>query len=350
MDYLKSFTASADTLTDCARRNVLAAVPVAFLAFVGIVWITFQVIVFVRVLAECYLLPGIPLDSFGAKKKLPGNGAWAVVTGATDGIGREFALQLAKAGFNIFLASRSAEKLGKVAAEIELAVPGVKTKTEAIDFSSGDDRQYDALLSGLSGLTIGVLVNNVGKSHQLPVTFNETDPEEIRQIIEINVTATLRVTKMIVPRMIEQKRGLIINMGSFAGQTPTPLLATYSGSKSFLIGWSQALGEELKRHRITVQLLNTYFVVSNMSRVRKSSAMIPTPKQYVAQALKTIGNAGGAVGRPYTGTPWPMHALLDWVLERVVPSKAMTLSYSHEQQQSVRKRALRKVEKAQKGQ
>ncbi|CAD6935883.1 unnamed protein product [Tilletia controversa] len=347
MDFLNSFTASADALTDCARRNVVAAFPVLFLALVGAAWIGFQALVYVRVLAECYLLPGIPLATFGAKKKTPGNGTWAVVTGATDGIGREFALQLAKAGFNIFLASRSAEKLGKVAAEIELAVPGIKTKTEAIDFSRGDNREYDALQAGLADLTIGVLVNNVGKSHNLPVTFNETDPEEIREIIEINVTATLRVTKMIVPKMVEQKRGLIINMGSFAGQAPTPLLATYSGSKSFLIGWSQALGEELKRHRVTVQLLNTYFVVSNMSKIRKSSAMIPTPKQYVAQALKTVGNAGGAVGRPYTSTPWPMHALLDWVLEHVVPSKSMVLSYSHDQQQAVRKRALRKIQKAQ---
>ncbi|KAK0525630.1 hypothetical protein OC834_001901 [Tilletia horrida] len=345
--FLDSFAKSADALTDCARRNAAAAFPVVFLAFIGGSWFAYQLLVLVRVLAESYILPGIPLSNFGAKKKAPGTGAWAVVTGATDGIGREFALQLASAGFNIFLASRSAEKLGKVAAEIEIANPGIKTKTEAIDFSSGDDKQYDALEAALAGLTVGVLVNNVGKSHNMPVTFDETDPEEIRQIIEINVTATMRVTKMLTPRMIQQKRGLIINMGSFAGQAPTPLLAAYSGSKAFLIGWSQALGEELRHHKITVSLLNTYFVVSNMSKIRRSSAMVPTPKQYVRQALKTIGSNCGAVGRPFSSTPWPMHALVDWAIEHLIPSKALILSYTYDQQQATRKRALRKLAKAQ---
>ncbi|KAL9939483.1 hypothetical protein V8E36_001300 [Tilletia maclaganii] len=350
MGILDSLFASADTLTVCAKRNAVAAAPVAILAFIGAAYIALQLAIYIRVLAEAFLLPGIPLSTFGAKKKAPGTGAWAVVTGATDGIGREFAIQLAKAGFNIFLASRSAEKLGKVAAEIELAVPGIKTKTEAIDFASGDDKQYDALARALDGLTIGTLINNVGKSHNMPVTFAETDAQEIREIVEINVNATLRVTQLVVPRMIEQKRGLILNIGSFAGQAPTPLLATYSGSKAFLIGWTQALGEELKRHRITVRILNTYFVVSNMSKVRKSSAVIPTPKQYVAQALARLGSSGGAVGRPYTSTPWPAHAIIDWAIEHLVPSKAFVLSYSYDQQQSIRKRALRRAEKTLKGQ
>ncbi|KAL9932138.1 hypothetical protein V8E36_008910 [Tilletia maclaganii] len=81
------------------------------------------------------------------------------------------------------------------------------------------------------------------------------------------------------------ERGLILDIGSFAGQAPTPLLATYSGSKAFFIGWAQAPGEELERHRITVRILNTYFVVSNMGKVRKSSAVIPTPKRRPAHPL-----------------------------------------------------------------
>ncbi|KAL9932137.1 hypothetical protein V8E36_008909, partial [Tilletia maclaganii] len=103
-------------------------------------------------------------------------------------------------------------------------------------------------------------------------------------------------------------RGLILDIGSFAGQAPTPLLATYSGSKAFFIGWAQAPGEELERHRITVRILNTYFVVSNMGKVRKSSAVIPTPKRYVAQVLTRLGSSGGAVGLPYTSTDLPAHA------------------------------------------
>ncbi|KAK0547805.1 hypothetical protein OC846_003829 [Tilletia horrida] len=337
-----SFLASAEALTDCAKRNTLAALPVVFLALIGGTYISYQFFIYLRILAEAYVLPGVPLSTFGAKKKAPGTGAWAVVTGATDGIGYEFALQLAKAGFNVFLASRSAEKLGKVAAEIELAVPGVRTKTEAIDFSAGNDKQYDALEAALKDLPIGVLINNVGKSHDHPEFFHQTDEEEIRQIVEININATMRVTKIVVPGMIDRKRGLIINMGSFAGQVPTPLLATYSGSKAFLIGWSQALAEEVRRNGIRVQLLNTYFVVSKMSKVRRSSSMIPLPKQYVAQALRTLGNNVGAVGRPYTSTPWPGHALIDWALERVLPSKGPIFRSSYEARLRTRAKALKK--------
>lgn len=118
-------------------------------------------------------------------------------------------------------------------------------------------------------------------------------------------------------------------MGSFAGQVPTPLLATYSGTKSFLISFSQTLGEELRRSKIDVQCLNTYFVVSNMSKIRRSSSMIPTPRQYVQQVLSKIGRNGGAIGRAYTMTIWPMHALVDWAIQTFVFNQALFLRYNY---------------------
>ncbi|EPQ26779.1 uncharacterized protein PFL1_05757 [Pseudozyma flocculosa PF-1] len=304
---------------------------------------------FARVLADCYLLPGTSLSKFGANKKQPGSGTWAVVTGATDGIGREFALQLAKKGFNILLVSRTPEKLGAVAGEIESACAGIKTRTQAVDFAQGDEKQYAALEETVRTLDVGVLVNNVGKSHDMPVPFAETPHDEMEDIVEINVVATLRVSRMVVPGMVERRRGLVLNVGSFAGQTTTPLLATYAGSKAFLSGWSQALGEELSRSNVVVSLLNTYFVTSKLSKVRKSSSMIPTPKQYVAQALAKVGRQGGAVGRPYTSTPWPGHALVDWATTYVVP-RAWLLKFVYGQQVATRKRALRKAQKAVKAQ
>ncbi|PWN51089.1 hypothetical protein IE53DRAFT_361838, partial [Violaceomyces palustris] len=143
------------------------------------------------------------------------------------------------------------------------------------------------------------------------------------------------------------RRGLILNIGSFAGQATTPLLATYAGTKSFLAAWSQAMGEELKRSNVQVQLLNTYFVVSALSKIRKPSAMIPTPKQYVAKALSSIGNPGGAIGRPYTSTPWPLHALVDWAIAFIFP-RGWLLGFTHKQQLEIRKRAIRKSQKVNK--
>lgn len=127
-----------------------------------------------------------------------------------------------------------------------------------------------------------------------------------------------------------------MNVGSFAGQFPTPLLSTYSGTKSFLIAFSQALGEELRRSKIDVQCLNTYFVVSNMSKIRKSSSIIPTPRQYVQKVLSKIGRSGGAVSRPYTMTIWPMHAIIDWALQAFVGNQKWSFRYNYGENNRVR--------------
>jgi hypothetical protein len=128
-----------------------------------------------------------------------------------------------------------------------------------------------------------------------------------------------------------RKRGLILNVGSFAGQFPVPLLATYAGSKSFLIAFSQALGEELKHSKVVVQNINAYYIVSKLSKARRASSMIPMPKQYVARTLTMIGRQGGAVGRPYNTTPWPAHGLMDWVITTFVAGTHWLLGYNYGQ-------------------
>lgn len=124
-------------------------------------------------------------------------------------------------------------------------------------------------------------------------------------------------------------RGLILNLGSFSGQFPVPLLTTYAGTKTFLIGYSQALGEELRRSKVVVQNLNTYFVVSNLSGIRRSSFVIPTAKQYVGSVLGKIGRQGGAVGRPYNMTPYPAHALIDWLVTSTISGTHMLLRFNY---------------------
>jgi 17beta-estradiol 17-dehydrogenase / very-long-chain 3-oxoacyl-CoA reductase len=122
-------------------------------------------------------------------------------------------------------------------------------------------------------------VNNVGKSHTMPTYFAETMDQENEDIVTINVAGTVRVTRAVLPGMIQRsviplfaytttdrevdhrKRGLILNVGSFAGQVASPMLATYSGTKAFVSTFTCALAEEVRAHNIVVQNLNTYFVV-----------------------------------------------------------------------------------------
>ncbi|KAH7876795.1 3-ketoacyl-CoA reductase [Lentinula edodes] len=294
------------------------------------------------VFLQIFVLPGQSLKRYGAKK-----GAWAIVTGASDGIGKEFAFQLAKAGFNVFLVARNLELLDTAAAEIASKY-SVSTQTASIDFAKADDAAYEILSQKFQGLDVGVLgkLNNVGKSHAMPVYLVDTPKEEMADIVSINVNATMRVTYSILPGMIQRKRGLILNIGSFAGAIPSPMLATYSGTKAFLATFTSALAEEVRQHGITVEHINTYFVVSKLSKIRKSSALIPRPGPYVRSVLSKIGLPCGAAysRRPNTSTPYWSHALIDYAMT-VLDMPTLLIKYTHGLHKDIRRRALKKMER-----
>lgn len=112
------------------------------------------------------------------------------------------------------------------------------------------------------------------------------------------------------------KNGLIFNMGSFAGLVATPYLSVYSAGKAFLSTWSQALGTEVAKDGIVVEHVNTYFVVSAMSKIRKPSLLIPTAKNYVASVLGKVGVPCGA-NVPFTSAPYPMHGITNWAINNL---------------------------------
>ncbi|EMC93498.1 hypothetical protein BAUCODRAFT_76175 [Baudoinia panamericana UAMH 10762] len=309
-------------------------------AFIGLLYVSIKLLSFWRLIASLFVLPGVPLSTFGKK------GTWAVVTGASDGIGKEYALQLAQKGFNIFLVSRTQSKLEALASEIQQSCR-VETKTLAMDFAANNDSDYDKLRSTIDSLDVAILVNNVGLSHSIPVPFAETPEQEMRDIVTINCTGTLRVTQLVAPGMVKHHRGLILTMASFGGILPTPLLATYSGSKAFLQQWSSALASELAPHGVKVQIVQSYLVTSAMSKIRRSSALVPTPKQFVRAALSKIGRDGGAQGTSATSTPYWAHALMHWAIVNLTPGpmNRRVIDVNRSMHEDIRKRALRKAER-----
>jgi 17beta-estradiol 17-dehydrogenase / very-long-chain 3-oxoacyl-CoA reductase len=247
--------------------------------------------------AKQYLLSPV----LGLSVDLKSYGPWAVVTGSTDGIGKAYALELAKQGLNIVLISRSVDKLKAVAEEIESTFH-VKTKCVPVDFTGGPEI-YDSLRVQLSELEIGVLVNNVGVSHNLPHFFAEiADEQELRTIINVNCHSVTFMSKMLLGQMVERKRGIIINISSASGVFPTPLLAVYSGTKAFVDFFSRALDAEYKSKGIIVQSITPGFVATKLSKLRSTSFLIASPSRFVLSALATVGVA--------TRTPgWWTHAI-----------------------------------------
>ncbi|KAI9662979.1 MAG: hypothetical protein M1821_008026 [Bathelium mastoideum] len=310
------------------------------LAAVGLLYLSAQAFTFLRVLLDLFILPGTSLSKFGKK------GSWAVITGASDGIGKEFATQIAAKGFNVVLISRTQSKLDTLASQLESKYGNIKTKTLAIDFAHASETDYEKIKSLTTSLDVSILVNNVGLSHSIPVPFIQTPLPELTDIITINCLATLRVTHLVAPQLARQRRGLILTLASFGGITPTPLLATYSGSKAFLQQWSSALGTELAPSGVTVQLVQSYLVVSAMSKIRRASALIPTPRAFVRAALGKVGRKGGAQGIAFTSTPFWSHGLMHWGLGAVTGTmNEWVVGWNLGMHEGIRRRALRKAER-----
>ncbi|KAL2022891.1 hypothetical protein VTK56DRAFT_4422 [Thermocarpiscus australiensis] len=307
------------------------------LAGIGALYVARWALSFVQLLLNSFVLSGTNLRKYGKK------GTWAVVTGASDGLGKEFASQLAAKGFNLVLVSRTQSKLDALARELTLRWSGLQTKTLAMDYSQDNDADYERLAQLVSGLDVGILVNNVGQSHSIPVPFLETSRDELQNIVTVNCLGTLKTTQVVAPILTKRKKGLILTIGSFAGVMPTPYLATYSGSKAFLQHWSSSLASELKPQGVDVHLVLSYLVTTAMSKVRRTSLLIPNPKQFVRSALGKIG-LDSTEKFPNTYTPWWSHAVFKWIVQNTVGStSAFTIWYNKKMHIDIRNRALRKA-------
>ncbi|KAM9916419.1 hypothetical protein OXX59_009992 [Metschnikowia pulcherrima] len=313
----------------------------------GVYKLTTFTLSFGSLIADLFILPATNFRKYGAAK----NDNWAVVTGASDGIGKEYAFQLAKRGLNVVLVSRTLSKLEALADEIE-ANSAVSTKVIAFDASIDDDNNYKAIKEAIAGLHVTVLINNVGQSHSIPVPFLETESKELTDIVTINNLVTLKITQAVAPVIVktvasqkrEGVRGLILTMGSFGGLIPTPYLATYSGSKAFLQQWSSALAGELKPQGVDVQLVVSYLVTSAMSKIKRASATIPNPKQFVKATLNTVGKRCGAQERFATSTPYWSHAFMHFFIENSVGVYASLVNKLNlDMHKSIRVRALKKA-------
>ena len=243
-------------------------------------------------------------------------------------------MQLAKKGFNIILMARNKEELATTKEQILKDIKTTSVETVQFDFAESSEKLPELIKEVTRNRQIAVLVNNVGISHEHPEYFEEIDLASIDRIINVNILNSLRLTRLVLPKMIEKGTGLILNIGSFSGETPIPLLQTYSASKAFLKTWSISLASEVRQKGVDVQLLNTYFVVSNMSKFKRPTTLIPTPKTYVAAALKTAGQSDFA-------TPYAPHAFLN-ALMGMVPTRALLL-FNRSQMRAIRQKALQKA-------
>ncbi|XP_058825407.1 inactive hydroxysteroid dehydrogenase-like protein 1 [Topomyia yanbarensis] len=198
------------------------------------------------------------------REKLPIRyGPWAVITGATDGIGKCYAEKLAEKGLKILLISRTESKLIKVAHELEKKYD-VETKWIAVDFANGPEI-YDRLRQQLAEFDIGLLVNNVGFLPPL-VSFDRISETDLLDLIHINMMSATMLMRMVLPGMKARRRGIVINIASTSGDVPVPYMAAYGATKSYLKSLSVALQDELRGTGVECQLVTPGMVRTNLSR------------------------------------------------------------------------------------
>ncbi|KAF5746516.1 very-long-chain 3-oxoacyl-CoA reductase-like protein [Tripterygium wilfordii] len=243
-----------------------------------------------------YLLRWVYATFFRSHKDLKRYGQWALITGATDGIGKAFAYQLAlDHGLNLILVSRDPIKLNAVSSDIQSTFPNIKTKTLVFDFTSCNYGGFGVIEEAVKGVDVGVLINNVGITYPKANYFDELEEKVWKDIVRVNLEGTTGVIRAVLPGMIERKRGAVVSIGSGAAiVVPShPLYTIYAATKAYIDQLSRCLYIEYKHCGIDVQCQVPLYVAtkmaSNVAFIEGPSLFVPSPEEYARAAMSRVG-------------------------------------------------------------
>lgn len=177
----------------------------------------------------------------------------ALITGASAGLGTEFARQLAATAGTLILVARRLDRMEAVREELNIQRPGVRVLLFQLDLN--DPQAVPQLLGALRerNLSVDYLVNNAGLGDL--GTFETSDWGRVQSMLRVNIEALTALTHALLPGMIERKMGAILNVASTAGFLPLPTFAVYGATKAYVCSFSEALAIEVRKHGITVTAL-----------------------------------------------------------------------------------------------
>ncbi len=182
----------------------------------------------------------------------PSSSSAALVTGASAGIGKALATELAARGHGLILVARRKDRLVEVAGELSDRY-GVRAETIACDLAKPASRSRLFGRVTELGIDVEILVNNAGFATNGP--FHASDPEREIEQVRVLVEAPVALTSAFAPAMVTRQRGAILNVSSTAAMQPLPYSAGYSAAKAYALTFSEALHHELRPHGVTVTAL-----------------------------------------------------------------------------------------------
>ncbi len=213
-------------------------------------------------------------------------GRWALVTGASDGMGRAIAQELARTGINLILAARREDRLKSLAGELE-KLHGIETMVLPLDFSKA--ASLDEVVRSCDGLDIGLLVAAAG--YGTSGAFLEADLAAELDMLDVNCRAVFALTKVFADRFAAQGRGGIILFGSLVGFQGVPHAANYAATKAYVQTLAEGLRPELKRRGVDI-LAVAPGPVSTGFAARANMVMggTDTPEAVAPQILRALGH------------------------------------------------------------
>jgi len=213
----------------------------------------------------------------------------AVITGASAGIGREFARQLASRAKLLVLVARRRDRLEQLRTELVAGNPALLVNIREADLSNLEETMQ--LAAVLTNEPIDFLINNAGLGDHGP--FTKADPTRVNQQIQVNVLALTALTRALLPRMIAQKRGAILNVSSSAGFLPLPGIAAYAATKAYVTSFSEAVRAETRGCGITVTALCPGPVDTEFAEVANRESRGEKPRSGLMHvAVEKVAQAG----------------------------------------------------------
>lgn len=216
-------------------------------------------------------------------------GPWALITGATSGIGEAISKELASKGINIVLVARKTDELELKAAALRSRYQ-IDTQIISADLSS--DEGIDKVKSSTNGLTIGLIAIAAGL--EVNGAFEKNDIKKELKVVQININATLQLTHHFVEKMVSMGKGGVLLVASLSGHMPNPYFANYAGTKAYVLNFGASLYGELKPKGVDVCVLspgltNTPMIKDNGVDWSKTPMQAMSPQEVAQAGVNALG-------------------------------------------------------------
>jgi short-subunit dehydrogenase len=246
------------------------------------------------------------------------HGKWALVTGASAGIGVELATQLAHGGTHLVLTARRRDRLEELSRKLK-AAHGIQTEIIVADLAQAEAPEQIYNFTRQKGIAIDLLINNAGFGQYGELSQVET--HRLLEMVQVNCTAVVHLTRLFLPDMIARRRGDVLILASTASFQAVPYIATYAATKAFDLFFAEGLAEEMKPHGIRVCALCPGSTESEFHAVA-GQEQFTSKSPETAEKVARTGLEALAAGKSYVisglGNYLGAHS------QRIVPRRTVT--------------------------